>query len=300
MAPRPQRQRRKINWSAITSFITALTAVGALIFTGLSLNAARDQVAVAQGDQRVAQQGQFTDRYSRAIEQLGRPEIDQLQIRLGGIYALERLAIDSRNFQPTVIEVLSTFVRTKSAKSAGVTTGPCAPEKPPADIEAAVIVLGRRNISNDDGAIINLAHACLAGVNLWGAKFTGANLAGVDLSGADLSEADLDSAKLTAAILTSANVGGTNFDAAQLEHADLSCISRHYTEQLPPKFRGANLSFASLEGAKINGFISGNHTYGADFRGAILDGANLNDAGLRAANFDHVDLSRTTHLNTIF
>jgi hypothetical protein len=101
-----------VNWSAVTSLITALTAVGALIFTALSLNTTRDQVAVAQ-------ERQYTDRYSRAIEQLGRQGPDQLQIRLGGIYALERLARDSLRDQPTIVEVISTFIRTTAPRTTG-------------------------------------------------------------------------------------------------------------------------------------------------------------------------------------
>jgi hypothetical protein len=93
IAQRPGRQRRRINWSAITSFITATTAVGALIFTAESLDATRAQVSVAE-------QSQYTERYSRAIEQLGNQGPDRLQIRLGGIYALERLARDSLATNP--------------------------------------------------------------------------------------------------------------------------------------------------------------------------------------------------------
>jgi hypothetical protein len=111
MARSPRRQRRKINWPGATSLITALTAVGALIFTALSLNATRDQVAVAE-------QGQYTDRYSRTIEQLGQQGEDQLQVRLGAIYALERLARDSPRDQSTIIEVLAAFIRPVSASKA--------------------------------------------------------------------------------------------------------------------------------------------------------------------------------------
>jgi hypothetical protein len=57
---------------------------------------------------RMTEQGHITDRYSKAIEQLGD---DQLTIRLGGIYALERIARDSERDHPTVVEVLSAFVQ---------------------------------------------------------------------------------------------------------------------------------------------------------------------------------------------
>jgi hypothetical protein len=56
-------------------------------------------------------QGQVTDRYTKAIEQLGSKEID---VRIGGIYALERIARDSARDQPTVMEVLAAFVRDHS------------------------------------------------------------------------------------------------------------------------------------------------------------------------------------------
>ncbi|MEV4317828.1 hypothetical protein [Actinocrispum sp. NPDC049592] len=75
-----------MNWAAVTSLVTAITAVGALVFTGLSLNATRDQVAITE-------QGQFTDRYSKAVEQIGQQGPEHLQVRLGGLYALERLAM---------------------------------------------------------------------------------------------------------------------------------------------------------------------------------------------------------------
>lgn len=59
----------------------------------------------------VSREDQITDRYTRAIDQLGS---EHLEIRLGGIYALERLAKDSRKDQETVMEVLTAFVRENS------------------------------------------------------------------------------------------------------------------------------------------------------------------------------------------
>src|SRR4051794_25603678 len=41
---------------------------------------------------RTSREGQITDRFSKAVEQLGN---DKVEIRLGGIYALERVARDS-------------------------------------------------------------------------------------------------------------------------------------------------------------------------------------------------------------
>jgi hypothetical protein len=45
-----------------------------------------------------------TDRYTKAIEQFGS---DKLDVRVGGTYALERIAHDSARDHPTVMEVCS-------------------------------------------------------------------------------------------------------------------------------------------------------------------------------------------------
>jgi hypothetical protein len=52
--------------------------------------------------------GQLTDRFTKAIEQLGHQELD---VRLGGIYALERIARDSEKDHPQVMEVLTGYIR---------------------------------------------------------------------------------------------------------------------------------------------------------------------------------------------
>lgn len=63
---------------------------------------------------QVTERGQVTDRYSKAIEQLGSATLD---VRLGGVYALEQIAKDSargEDDQATIVEVLSAFVRVHS------------------------------------------------------------------------------------------------------------------------------------------------------------------------------------------
>jgi hypothetical protein len=54
---------------------------------------------------------QVGDRYLRAVEQLGS---DIREVRIGAIYALERVTVDSAKDQPTVVEVLAAFVRERS------------------------------------------------------------------------------------------------------------------------------------------------------------------------------------------
>ena len=88
-------------WAALGSLITALAAIGALVFTSQSLRATQKQIEISE-------QGQLTERFGKAVEQLGS---EKLELRLGRIYALERLARDSARDHPTVMQVLAAFVR---------------------------------------------------------------------------------------------------------------------------------------------------------------------------------------------
>jgi len=74
-----------------------LFAAGALVFTVRNFTLSRE--------------GQVTDRYTKAITQLGD---ETLNVRIGGIYALERVARDSAKDHPTVMEVLAAFIREHS------------------------------------------------------------------------------------------------------------------------------------------------------------------------------------------
>jgi hypothetical protein len=81
------------------------------LIAGLAGLAALGGLAITVRTYRLTQQGHLTERYTTAIAQLGD---DKLDIRLGGIYALERLAVDSRRDHPTVVEGLGAFVRERT------------------------------------------------------------------------------------------------------------------------------------------------------------------------------------------
>ena len=90
--PEPTPTPPKRDWIAI--MVTALPGLAALIavtFTYFSVKATENQLQIARQGQNTAQQGQITDRYNAAITNLGSRSID---VRLGGIYALQRLMQD--------------------------------------------------------------------------------------------------------------------------------------------------------------------------------------------------------------
>jgi hypothetical protein len=125
----------------------------------------------------LSREGQVTDRYTKAIEQLGS---DKLDVRIGGIYALERIARDSAKDHPTVMEVLTAFIREHSrepwpVKGKGEQQGE---KKTRPDVRAAVTMIGRRDAKRD---ILSID---LTGADLNRADFTGADFTGAILMGA--------------------------------------------------------------------------------------------------------------------
>jgi Pentapeptide repeats (8 copies) len=212
---------------------------------------------------RLSRQGQVTDRYTKAIEQLGS---DKLDVRIGAIYALERIARDSVEDHPTVMEVLAAFIREHSREqwppSAMDDRGPNTPERAiRPDVLAAINVIGRRNPKHDRERI-DLTGADLPGVFLRGASLAYADFTGADLMSADLIAADLTHADFTGADLTRANLATANLTGAVLIQADLT-----------------------------SAYLYNTNLFAAGFTGANLDDTNLTDANLAVANLTDVDLT---------
>ncbi len=154
----------------------------------------------------ISQEGQITERFTRAIDQLGgvnKKGKKVLEIRLGGIYALERIARDSKKDHWTIMEILTTYVRENSPITEEVIKSDKEQshnEPPPShsimhqpDIQAILTLVGRRNLSHEKNE-----NYCLniEGANLHGADLRGANLQKVWMRGTNLRGACLDKANL--------------------------------------------------------------------------------------------------------
>jgi hypothetical protein len=91
----------------------ALLLLGAFL-TWQQVQSGAEQVRVSQRQLEIGQEGQITERFTRAIDQLGSKSID---VRLGGIYALERIAKNSPQDQDAITDILSAYVRGHSPGS---------------------------------------------------------------------------------------------------------------------------------------------------------------------------------------
>lgn len=221
----------------------------------------------AQENIRIVSEGQITDRFTRAIAQLGD---NKLEIRLGGIYALERIDKDSPRDHWSIMEVLTAYVRehakvslrTKHLADGSVLKAQHQLPKPAVDIQAILTIIGRRTMTFADGETfgLDLHETDLSGASLFDANLNGAWLSGVQLRRATLSDAHLDETDLDGADLRGAFLDRAELDGADLSQADL---------------RGANLDRAILTNADLR------H---ASFDGATLTGAIFTDARLNRAN----------------
>ena len=243
----------------VVQIITGLLVLLGLYWTSRRVKATEDNV-------RVAEEGHITERFTRAIAQLGD---DKMAIRLGGIYALERIAKDSEKDRGPVMEVLTAYVREKAPRQEEDT--PKESQPPPTDIQAILTVIGRRETTgnNRGNGRLDLTHTQLVRADL-----RGASLCGADLSEANLREAKLYGTDLRGADLYKTSLRGAALLKADLREADLSEASLRETRLYGADLRGANLSGASLNGADL----SGANLCGVVLRRADLYGANLREA----------------------
>lgn len=235
-----------------------------------------------------AREGQLADRYSRALEQVGSPNLD---VRCGAIYALEGIARDSPRDHPTVMEVLTAFIREHSREQWPPPepdgTEPERSTRP--DVQAAIAVVWRRDAERDVRPI-DLTRADLTSAHLPDAKLAKASLVGAILihailKGADLREATLHNADLTYTYLRDADLTGASLGGAKLPSANLHFAHLADGELEDANLAGANLAGANLAGASLpRAILVRTYLMGADLTNACLNYANLTDANLNGAH----------------
>jgi hypothetical protein len=180
---------------------------------------------------QVNREGQITERFTRAIDQLGATNDEgekKLEIRLGGIYALERIDKDSPNraYHGTVMEVLTAYLRENSRwrhdeASALIKASKEGAERDMSIAYGAQPTLGAGRFPPDIRAILDVLKRREEDSVPEKHRIQHLDLRGTDLRGADLRGADLRRANLWGANLQDANFRGANLEGADLEDAYL-------------------------------------------------------------------------------
>jgi hypothetical protein len=218
--------RRKLQLEVIK---VAAELLGSAFFL-VTLVVGWGQLKNTQDQLEVAREGQVTERFTRAVDQIGSAEVT---VRVGGIYALEGVARDSPVNRPAVLDVLASFLRERSPVTVPVSERDWRAARglrPPADIQAAATVIGRRNTEGE----ANTDQPCdeLGGPN-FPCKLS---LEDVDFSGLTLTSMDFGQMSFRGSVFNSTNLAFTSFASSDLAFTDL---------------RGANLRLADLTDARL-------------------------------------------------
>ena len=240
------------NGAAIRNVVLAVAAVIAL-----PLAVWRSIVAARQSE--TAQHGLLNERYQKGAAMLSSAV---LSVRLGGIYALARLAQDHpAQYHVSIFQLFCAFVRcppeeAKTEQDAqkervrlrpdvqAVMTAISGRSQAGLDYEKATRGLMLQTVSSKEGVTVrrmghfwlDLREADLRCVDLLDAELSNANFAHADLSAsilleANLSRAQLQTVNLSRAQLWKANLSHANISQrANLSHADLT--SANITEAL--------------------------------------------------------------------
>ena len=107
----PPEGRRNVAY-AIGVTITALAASLAAPLILIRIYVNERQARASEAQTRTAEQGHITDRITKAIEHLGS---ESIAVRLGGIYALERILVDSPRDRNSILETLNAFLLYETA-----------------------------------------------------------------------------------------------------------------------------------------------------------------------------------------
>lgn len=286
-----------------------ITTVGAILGGAIALGFIIWRQVLLHRQTNIAHQTHYTTLFTKAVEQLGatREEkeknvvtgakgkktadsetvrtVPNIEVRLGAIYALERIARENLDFHWQIMEILCAYIRENGRKPepipddvrAALAKGYGRSKKvdalvksreeglrpPRADVQAALTVIGRRTerqrAHESKDQLLDLRGAGLAMADLSGLRFDRAIFNGAHLEEAQLFRAHLEGALLGGSRLEWAWLIGAHLEGARLIGAHLE---------------GASLDGAHLEGARL---IEA-RLEGAMFHQTHVEGAGLADA----------------------
>lgn len=265
------------NLAYATAVLLAAVVAGAtLVFTLI-------KVWVNERTTRTTEDGHITDRIAKAVEQIGADKIvksangeesqPNLEVRMGGLLALERIARDSLPDHVQVMEILCAYIREAAhdqqrrepvptydpGKYDGIQLNWAFSHRrqPRADLKIALQILGRRNRAQilrerAEQYIPDISRTNFTCINLLKANFEGVLMAGCNLTGADLCYANLNGANLTLANLQAADLSFTDLRGTKVFNASLRVANMYRvsvdenTDFSRSVFLGAGLSFEGV------------------------------------------------------
>ena len=287
------------NWlSGDDSASTTIRNIGFIMAGSVALPLAIWRGIVADKQADTAQRSLLNERYQQGAEMLGN---NVLSVRLGGMYALQRLAAEHpEQYHIQIMKLFCSYVRNPNkGKDEG---------RQPALVTERDDKEGRRHASAQMREDIQAVMAAIGGRSELGVAIERREELTLDLHAADLSFARLSGANLAGVDLSHANLRHATFFDTTPSGPDLSTPIPSGSNQpqarigIPGSFipfdfvgvesRRANLSAALLNGTDLSdAFLLGADLSGAQLVGAILSNSQLVRANLRQAVLLSADLA---------
>jgi hypothetical protein len=224
-------------YKAHQDILTPLLAPLGTILVGVgTVTVAVAAMLVSRQQARTAAQQAVTTAFHNAVSRLASDKIEE---RLGGIYILERVSLDSLNDHWPVMETLTAFVRARAIwkepatactpamvqpdvwQSDGAQPAPQSHDSQPTptiDTQAVLTVIGRRSVA---GRKREPRRLDLRGTDLRGASLSNEHLEHANLCDAHLEDAVLLGTHLEGTLLNRAHLKGTILWGAYLDGAIL-------------------------------------------------------------------------------
>ncbi|MFJ6083012.1 pentapeptide repeat-containing protein [Streptomyces sp. NPDC092369] len=241
------------------------------------------QLRVSQDGLRATQEGYVTDRFSRAVDQLGS---DKLDVRVGGLHALWRVAEQSARDREAVISIQAAYLRTH------LPWPPTGPEAPSADIPINDIAPLEARAADSQVALTGLGVLCQHREQSW-VNLSATDLRRADCDGLWLPEVNLDRSCMEAAGLYHANLTQASLVSVNLRHADLKTATLRRARCALADLRGARLTEADVRDADFTeADLRETNLRKADARGALFHRADLRLADLRGTDLSTADLDQ--------
>jgi hypothetical protein len=300
--------------TTLAQIIAGLAAIVGLYFAWQQLT---DTRKTTQDNLAVTRQGQITDRFTRAIDQIGSENDDKtpkIETRIGGIYALERIARDSladqedpnaRQNQKVVMEILTAYVRQNApwpgSSQCDLTTGsptataPGSPTPAPTTGSPTVIAPTPASPTLREPRADVLAALVVLGRNEW---FSNSPLSPSPTATTSSPIAAPTATAIPSPIATPTDIAAYTWNVDRTDLHGLNLVGLHlpglslYCAELDRvKFSGAYLVGASLNRAQlVDAQFPGAHLEGAHLVDTNLDHANFGDARLDGVYFNNANL----------
>lgn len=311
--------------TALRWYLLTLTALTASLGAVISLPFTLIRVALNRRQTETAEQGHITDRINKAVEGLGAEKTDKngkddertvpnLEVRIGAIYALERIAQDSDRDHVQIMEILCAYIRQNAPLSGAVDfqqnwinafSDPQSVNNLPnyysllqwrrslpplrEDLQTALSVFGRRTnwqrkiedqAFGGKGYIADLSGTCLQKADLSSLNFSRVNFARCDLSGTECTMTDFSDSSFESAHLKASHLVGTVLDGCIFIDAELQGTSMSHSSGKDISFRSAGLQHAQVKRSEFPK---------ADFSDARMSLSRFEGCNLQSSDFTHAD-----------